>query len=174
MSHVFIGETRWMMADSPRQPLGRRTRQRQSVHTRACWHIHSNRVTVSVLGATALSTNPQSESALRSGTTASLTRPACVRPFAVLAVPGFRRRTFVVEAFAASRPPTHVSSISTCSPGLPTILIPHHASAELVENAEGRLIARQAKLSLKLCRASGWRPNKPPKTMCSTAYGCVP
>ena len=33
-------------------------------------------VTVSVLGATALSTNPQSESALRSGTTASLTRPA--------------------------------------------------------------------------------------------------
>ena len=24
------------------------------------------------------------------------------------------------------------------------------------------------------CRASGWRPNKPPKTMCSTAYGCVP
>ena len=23
-------------------------------------------------------------------------------------------------------------------------------------------------------RASGWRPNKPPKTMCSTAYGCVP
>ena len=44
-----------------------------------------------------------------------------------------------------------------------TILIgPHHASAELVENAEGRLIARQAKLSLKLkpprCRASGWRP----------------
>ena len=34
-----------------------------------------------------------------------------------------------------------------------TILIgPHHASAELVENAEGRLIARQAKLSLKLNR----------------------
>ena len=33
-------------------------------------------VTVSVIGATALSTNPQSESALRSGTTASLTRPA--------------------------------------------------------------------------------------------------
>jgi hypothetical protein len=34
-----------------------------------------------------------------------------------------------------------------------TILIgPHHASAELVENAEGRLIARQAKLSLKLDR----------------------
>ena len=60
-----------------------------------------------------------------------------------------------------------------------TILIgPHHASAELVENAEGRLIARQAKLSLKLNRRDagrpGWRPNKPPKTMCSTAYGCVP
>ncbi len=34
-----------------------------------------------------------------------------------------------------------------------TILIrPHHASAELVENAKGRLIARQAKLSLKLDR----------------------
>ena len=33
-------------------------------------------------------------------------------------------------------------------PRLDTILIgPHHASAELVENAEGRLIARQAKLS---------------------------
>ena len=34
-----------------------------------------------------------------------------------------------------------------------TILIgPHHASAKLVEDAEGRLIARQAKLSLKLDR----------------------
>ena len=54
-----------------------------------------------------------------------------------------------------------------------TILIgPHHASAELVENAEGRLIARQAKLSLKLNRRDAGRlarPNKPPKTMCSTA-----
>ena len=39
-----------------------------------------------------------------------------------------------------------------------TILIgPHHASAELVENAEGRLIARQAKLSLKLNRRDAGR-----------------
>ena len=39
-----------------------------------------------------------------------------------------------------------------------TILIgPHHASAELVENAEGRLIARHAKLSLKLNRRDAGR-----------------
>ena len=39
-----------------------------------------------------------------------------------------------------------------------TILIgPHHASAELVENAEGRLIARQAKLPLKLDRRDAGR-----------------
>ena len=39
-----------------------------------------------------------------------------------------------------------------------TILIgPHHASAELAENAEGRLIARQAKLSLKLNRRDAGR-----------------
>ena len=39
-----------------------------------------------------------------------------------------------------------------------TILIgPHHASAELVDNADGRLIARQAKLSLKLNRRDAGR-----------------
>ena len=39
-----------------------------------------------------------------------------------------------------------------------TILIgPHHASAEFVENAEGRLVARQAKLSLKLDRRDAGR-----------------
>ena len=39
-----------------------------------------------------------------------------------------------------------------------TILVgPHHASTELVENAKGRLIARQAKLSLKLDRRDARR-----------------
>ena len=80
-----------------------------------------------------------------------------VRPFACPArfpadddLDGTSDENLVVDtpAFAAS-PSTNPSRLSQRSPGLPPIrsLIADHASAELVENAEGRLIGQVLKLN---------------------------
>src|SRR3974390_615636 len=52
-----------------------------------------------------------------------------------------------------------------------------HPGAELMKDAEGRLVARQAELPLKLDgRHSGrlWRSSKPPRTRSTTVCDCAP
>jgi len=113
-------------------------------------------------GATAPSTNLQSDLALRSA------RPpaerACIAPILSLVLRGSRLpmarlnsagdKNLVVNAsaFASCRPPTHVSSTSTCSFARHRYDLgaADHSGAEFVQDLKGCLVTREPELPLEL------------------------
>ena len=60
----------------------------------------------------------------------------------------------------------------------PVLVGPHHGRADLVEDSEGGLLAREPQLGLKLHGGHAGRlasdQDRSPRTKCSTPYGCAP